>query len=174
LGKGQLQAIAEAAGVAFVAVEGAIAFLNADSDTTASSVEHAIDDVETRLPFVESHLEIQIIFRFIINSSPFYIEDSVRRRAVCRHEDPISGKVGAQIIPVREDRRAEVCIGQTGVEIIVIGSGELQVAVGADNGAGVGLAVERAGEREQDGSGVVVAMVANIGDAGHEGSARRG
>src|SRR5439155_16052261 len=133
---------------------------------------------KTLPPFVEPHLKVDgtASGRVIeIRGAPFDVEDAVGRRtaeagidALGRAESAVSAQVGTE----SEDGVVKSRGGQTDIEIVGIGAAELEVAIGADAGGGEGLPVVSVGERKGDCGSDVVAVVADIGSAWDDGSAR--
>src|SRR5207245_2520999 len=97
---------------------------------------------------------VPIARRLVIGGSPLDVEDAVGRDSTGAGEDALrggNGSIRAQIIPKGEDGVGERRDGQAGVGKIVVGAGKLDVAVGAEGGAGEALGVDRVGERKADG-----------------------
>jgi hypothetical protein len=66
-----------------------------------------VDQVEPRLAFVESSLEISNGNGAEIDRAPLDVEDSVWSAAADRCKDTATCAIGAKIVPVRQDRHIE-------------------------------------------------------------------
>jgi hypothetical protein len=116
-----------------------------------------------------------------VDRAPFDIEDPVGRCARYRREDAASStresrapglRIGALVIPIREDRlivtgpRQRTDIGKGRVR-----GRKLRIAVGRHFDAVKGLVVQGVRERQRDVSYLIVAMIAAIGCPCHDATA---
>ncbi len=105
-----------------------------------------IDDVEPLLPFVQAYLEVGIACPWVVLVSPLDVEYPVGGCATNRGEDAKSTVDRVQIVPEREDRIGNSCVGQAAVGEGADPCYELQRAVGIYACCGEVLVVQLVGE----------------------------
>jgi len=100
-------------------------------------IDSAVYDIECRLPFEQTYLEIHLsIIAVIISSTPFNIKYAVRRDSTDGRKDAIgsanvadAAREGAEIGPVREDRVGGSRLRHTGCIEGIVHSPKRQVPI---------------------------------------------
>ena len=158
------------------------ALLHSTCGGCVAQSHRAIDHIKPALSLIQPQL---VVGRHgdigKVNRAPFDIEDPVGRTARHRCEDTAGStrksrapglRIGALVIPVREDR---VVVGGpwqgTDVGEGRIGSRKLRIAVGRHVDAVKGLVVQRIRERQRNGGYQIVRVIAAIGRSWHDAPA---
>ncbi len=148
--------------------------MRADRCADAALLYHRIGDTECVLPLTEGYREVGFLVEVVVvDSAPFDAEGAIGGCASHSGIDAAATYVAyaawrsccPQVVPVCEDGVLEACCGQGSVDVSRVAGTELQVAVGTHPCAGERrgrLPVEYDGERQNDISHTVVAVITYV------------
>jgi len=131
---------------------------------------HSIEDVKEALALIQGDLKIGCAAPAEIMRAPFNVERPVRCGSARQSKDAFAGVTGVQVILIRYNGCSQIRIGQrTGRAQIICVACKLQVPIGADHPSVKGRPIKAHREWECDRAGAIIAMHAQIGNAGRDG-----